>query len=145
MSKQKTSARRWYHTAICIMLIGVLMLLVRYPIVFLDSWYGLTRWFYVLTMIGLLGYSTWLFRRLRLRYVAVLLVIVAILVGTFSFSRFSLPFDAECDVYPPTRRVCFMDWVDYDSLTYAHWSEVTFFYTVGDMPVGIWYQSRVLE
>jgi hypothetical protein len=76
----------------------------------------------------------------------VFIIGIALICGAINVFRFSLPFEASpCDQYTPTYRVCFMAWVEYDSLTYANWKEVNMFYTLPDWPVGIWYKSTFLE
>ena len=145
MRKSKDLASYRYHYIICTALAMLLLTTIRYPVVFLDNWYWLTRIFYFVVGVLVFTYGLWLFQRLGMRYLAVFIIGVAMLVGAGNMFRFSLPFNAECDFYEPNKRVCFMAWVEYDSLTYANWSEVTFFRTLGELPVGIWYQSRHLE
>lgn len=145
MGKSKNLASYRYHYIVCTFLALLYVTSLRLPIVFLDEWYWLTRIFYAFISIMIVTYGLWLFQTLGMRYIAVFIISVALIFGAFNLFRFSLPFEADCTQNAPTRRVCFMNFVGRDSMAYANWQEVTYFYTIQDAPVGVWYRSRMLE
>ena len=133
--KKRKNPQKNHKQILLVLALGTFMLVsMRFPLEFIGDFFYLTKVFHLGIAFLTLIYAMRLLRIPRVKYVAVILILITLAVTSFNYDDINRSIVSDCELHNSNTKVCSLIWVG-DTMVFRH--GFVRYLTIGDFPLGI--------